>query len=125
VFRVCTLDIDRPGNYGTNANTDGPLPAVKSATISWGKGGAVSEFQYPSWQKPLQDAIDEPDLKKLPEKLSAAESAIFLRMQELAASSDGDSESEAIRLACRELLKIQTQRLKWPVSEGMLSDCAE
>jgi hypothetical protein len=85
----------------------------------------VSEFQYPSWQKPLQDAIDEPDLKKLPEKLSAAESAIFLRMQELAASSDGDSESEAIRLACRELLKIQTQRLKWPVSEGMLSDCAE
>jgi hypothetical protein len=85
----------------------------------------VSEFQYPSWQKPLQDAIDERDLQKLPEKLSAAESAIFVRMQELNSSPDGDRESEAIRLACRELLKIQTQRLKWPASEGMLSDCAE
>ncbi len=85
----------------------------------------MSEFQYPSWQKPLQEALDEPDLQKLPEKLSAAESAIFVRMQELNSSPDGDSESEAIRLACREILKIQTQRLKWPVSEGMLSDCAE
>jgi hypothetical protein len=93
--------------------------------ISWGEGEAVSEFQYPSWQKPLQEAIDERDLQKLPEKLSAAESAIFVRMQELAASSDGHRESEAIRLACKEILKIQTQRLKWPVSDGILSDCAE
>jgi hypothetical protein len=85
----------------------------------------VREFQYPSWQKPLQDAIDEPDLQKLPEKLSAAESAIFLRMQELNGVPDSDRESEAIRLACREILRIQTQRLKWPASEGMLSDCAE
>ncbi len=85
----------------------------------------MSEFQYPSWQKPLQEAVDEPDLQKLPDKLSAAESAIFVRMQELITSPDGDRESEAIRLACRELLKIQTQRLKWPASDGMLSDCAE
>jgi hypothetical protein len=85
----------------------------------------VREFQYPSWQKPLQEAIDEPDLQKLPEILSAAESAIFLRMQELNGASDSEKESEAIRLACREILKIQTQRLKWPASEGMLTDCAE
>jgi hypothetical protein len=85
----------------------------------------MSVYQYPSWQKPLQEAIDETDLQKLPEKLSAAESAIFVRMQELSASPDGDRESEAIRFACREILKIQTQRLKWPISEGMLSDCAE
>jgi hypothetical protein len=73
----------------------------------------------------LQQAIDEPDLQKFPRKLSAAESAIFVRMQELTASSDGHKESEAIRLACKEILKIQTQRLKWPISDGMLSDCAE
>jgi hypothetical protein len=85
----------------------------------------VSEFQFPSWQKPLQDAIDERDLQKLPETLSSAESAIFVRMQELISSPDGHRESEAIRLACREILKIQTQRLNWPVSESMLSDCAE
>jgi len=85
----------------------------------------MSVYQYPSWQKPLQEAIEESDLQKLPEKLSAAESAIFVRMQELSASPDGHKESEALRLACKEILKIQTQRLKWPVSEGMLSDCAE
>ena len=84
----------------------------------------MSEYQYPSWQKPLQEAMDERDLQKLPEKLSAAESAIFVRMQELNSSPDG-RESEAIRLACKEILKIQTQRLHWPVSESMLSDCAE
>jgi hypothetical protein len=85
----------------------------------------MSEFQYPLWQKPLQEAIDEPDLQELPEKLPAAESAIFVHMQELTASSDGHKESEAIRLACREILKIQTRRLKWPISDGKLSDSAE
>ena len=86
---------------------------------------SVRDFQYPSWQKPLQEAIDETDLEKLPERLSAAEGAIFLRMQELTASADGHKESEAIRQACEELLKIQTQRLKWPVPKGILSDCTE
>lgn len=85
----------------------------------------MSDLQFPSWQKPLQDAINEPDLQKLPEKLSAAESAIFQRMQELTTSPDGNHESEAIREACKQLLKIQTQRLKWPATDGMLSDCAE
>jgi hypothetical protein len=117
--------LTRPRDGGRSGLSDAPFPAVKAAMISWGGGAAVSEFQYPSWQKPLQDAIDEPDPQKLPEKLSAAESAIFLRMQELNGVSDGDRESEAIRLACREILKIQTQRLKWPASEGMLTDCAE
>jgi len=85
----------------------------------------MSDLQFPSWQKPLQDAINEPDLQKLPEKLSAAESAIFQRMQELTTSPDGNHESQAIREACKQLLKIQTQRLKWPATDGMLSDCAE
>jgi hypothetical protein len=85
----------------------------------------MSDLRYPSWQKPLQDAVNEPDLQKLPEKLSAAESAIFIRMQELATSPDGDRKSEAIREAYKQLLKIQTQRLGWPATDGMLSDCAE
>lgn len=84
----------------------------------------MSEFQYPSWQQPLEEAIEEPDLQKVPEKMYAAESAIFDRMQKLSVSPDA-KESEAIRLACKEILKIQAQRLKWPVSDGMLSDCAE
>ena len=85
----------------------------------------MSDLRYPSWQEPLQDAVNEPDLQKLPEKLSAAEFAIFIRMQELATSPDGDRELEAIREARKRLLKIQTQRLEWPATDGMLSDCAE
>jgi hypothetical protein len=85
----------------------------------------MSDLRYPSWQKPLQDAINEPDLQKLPEKLSIAETAIFHRMQELFTSPDGDRELAAIREACKELLKIQTHRLKWPAADGMLADCQE
>ncbi len=85
---------------------------------------AMSYLQYPLWQKPVREAIEEPDLQKLSEKLYAAESAIFQRAQELSVSPD-DEESEAIRLACKEILKIQTQRLKWPVHDGILSDRAE
>jgi hypothetical protein len=85
----------------------------------------MSDFQYPSWQKPLQDAISEPDLQKLAEKSAIAETAIFQRMQELITSPAGDLESAGIRQACKELLKIQTQGLKWPASDGMLADCQE
>ena len=85
----------------------------------------MSDVQYPLWQKPLQEAINEPDLQKLPEKLSIAETAIFHRTQELVTSPDGDRESAAIREACKELLRIQTQRLKWPATDGMLADCQE
>lgn len=85
----------------------------------------MRHFQYPSWEQPLQEAIDETNLQKLTEKLSAAETAIFQRMQELTVSPNGHHESEAIRLACNEILKIQTQRLKWPAIDGMLSDRAE
>lgn len=85
----------------------------------------MSDFQYPSWQKPLQEAIREPDLPKLAEKVVIAETAIFQRMQELITSPAADPESAAIREACKELLKIQTQRLKWPASDGMLADCQE
>ena len=75
-----------------------------------------------------KDAIDESDLQKLPEKLAAAEGAIFLRWQELSDSHRDHEESEALRQASRELLKIQTERLKWPIPGGIVrggSDCSE
>ncbi len=87
----------------------------------------MGEFQYP-WQRLLQDAIDETDLQKLPEKLAAAEGAIFLRWQQLTDSHNHYNESEALRLASEELLKLQTQRLKWPLPDGIVSggsDCTE
>jgi hypothetical protein len=87
----------------------------------------MDNFQYPS-QRLLQDAIDETDLQKLPEKVTAAEGAIFLRWQELSDSDDHHEESEALRHASGELFKIQTRRLKWPISGGVVSggsDCTE
>jgi hypothetical protein len=87
----------------------------------------MGEIQYP-WQRLLQDAIDEPDLQKLPEKVTAAEGAIFLRWQELSDSHDHHEESEALHQASGELFKIQTGRLKWPTSGGIRSggsDCTE
>jgi hypothetical protein len=87
----------------------------------------MDNFQYP-WQQLLQDAIDETDLQKDAEKLAAAEGAMFLRWQELGDSQDGHQESEALHRASGELLKIQTQRLKWRVPDGIVnggSDCTE
>jgi len=94
-----------------------------------GNGGAVivNNFQYP-WQQLLQDAIDETDLQKVPEKLAAAEGAIFLRWQELSGSRDSHEEAHALHRASEELLKIQTQRLKWRLPPGIVndgSDCTE
>ena len=87
----------------------------------------MGAIQYP-WQPLLQDAIDEPDPQKLPEKVTTAEGAIFLRWQQLTDSHNHHEESEALRQASGELLKIQTQRLKWPIPGGIRSggsDCTE
>jgi hypothetical protein len=79
---------------------------------------AMSEFRYPAWQKPLQEALNEPTLEKLSEKVHAAETAIFLRLQELSVLPVSQGEVDALQKACEELLKIQTQRLQWPSDFG-------
>jgi len=43
----------------------------------------MSEYRYPAWQKPLQEALNEPNLERLSEKVHAAETTVFLRLQEL------------------------------------------
>jgi hypothetical protein len=85
----------------------------------------MSDLQYPAWQRPLQDAVNEPRPAKAPGKSIDRRVRDIHSQQELATSRDGVRESEAIREACKQLLKIQTQRLKWPATDGMLSDCAE
>ena len=74
----------------------------------------MTEFQYPAWQNLLQGAVKETDPERLNEKVQAAEAAIFLRFQELSVLPGNQQELEALQKACEELLKIQTQRLKWP-----------
>jgi hypothetical protein len=70
---------------------------------------------YPDWQEPLHHAQIETDPQRIREKVFQAEAAIFARLQELSLSSDGHVESEEISNATRELLRIKTEKLKWPL----------
>jgi hypothetical protein len=56
-------------------------------TISATKG-----FKYQPWRVLYQAAIAEPDLNKLPERLSAAEAALVSRARELFYTSGDDGE---------------------------------
>ena len=71
-----------------------------------------------SWQRVFQRAQEESDLSKLHGRVMEAENAIFIRMQELS-SQDGSNaeartESQEIHSALNGLLRIKTERLKWP-----------
>jgi hypothetical protein len=82
----------------------------------------MTEFPYPVWQETFQEALRESNLVRLSAKVQAAEAAIFLRLQELGVLPHHQQELEALQKACEELLKIQTQRLKWPSNFAGSSD---
>jgi hypothetical protein len=73
----------------------------------------MTELRFP-WEEPLLEAQSETDLKKLAEKVEAAETAIFLRLSELSNSHGGEQELEALQRAARELLTIKNEKLGWP-----------
>jgi hypothetical protein len=76
----------------------------------------MKNLRFSSWESPLREAQMELDLGKVRQKVEEAELAIFTRAQELRASSDGHEELAALQRATRELLKIKTEKLKWPIS---------
>ena len=71
-------------------------------------------MRYPSWEGPFTDALAETDLKRLAEKISSAEDAIFRRSRDIAPATDAEDEREAIQVALRDLLRIKTEKLGWP-----------
>jgi hypothetical protein len=79
----------------------------------------VSDYK---WLSTYHEAEKEQNLSKLHEHLMDAECAIFLRMQELSdldqSSPDARTELQAIRDALNCLLRIKTERLKWPGVES-------
>lgn len=74
----------------------------------------MGSLDHSDWERLLQEAQSETNMEKLREKLEAAEVALFTRSQELFESHDAHEESAAIRRASDELLRIKTERLKWP-----------
>lgn len=75
---------------------------------------STSNVRFPDWQLEYEAALLEVDPQKLPDRVKAAETAIFLRQQALVHSSDGHAEQEAIEDAMRALRFIQTEKLGYP-----------
>jgi predicted DNA-binding protein (UPF0278 family) len=69
---------------------------------------------YPEWQNEFQAAILELDREKLEERVMAAETAIFKRLQAIAQSSDDSSEREAIEDALSSLRTLKREELRFP-----------
>ena len=68
-------------------------------------------LHFPSWQREIEVALDEPDPRKLLERVSAAETAIHARLRELETSPNGSEERMALSDAMRILRGIKKDRL--------------
>jgi len=69
---------------------------------------------YPEWQNEYQAALVELDLKRLPERVAAAESAIFNRIQVISQSSDHQAERQTIDDALAALRILKRDELGFP-----------
>jgi hypothetical protein len=74
------------------------------------------------WLGAYQRAEAEQNIARLQQRVMNAENAMFVRMQELSAGKALDAEAQtelqAIRCALNVLLRIKTDRLKWPGLES-------
>ena len=71
-------------------------------------------IKYPHWQREFEAALREGDLQSLRQRVDAAEAALFLRLQALAGSAQGDPERQAISDAIETLRAIQREKLGYP-----------
>ena len=69
---------------------------------------------FPEWQSELEAAVREADPQKLPQRLEAAEAAIFQRQQTLVDGPHRQAEQQAIEEAVRTLRVIQKEKLNYP-----------
>jgi len=72
------------------------------------------EILYPEWQNEYQVALLELDRKKLLERVKAAETAIFNRLQAISHSSDAHAERQAIEDALASLRVLKRDNLGFP-----------
>jgi hypothetical protein len=72
------------------------------------------QVKYPHWQGLYEAAVSESRLPELPEKIHAAEQAIFERLQNLAHDSGYEAERQAIANALSVLRTLQREKLSFP-----------
>ena len=76
-----------------------------------------SSLRYRAWQREYEASLHERDPKKLLERVHAAETAIFNRLQELTKTSentDQEAEEQAIAEALRTLRVLKRDKLQFP-----------
>ena len=74
----------------------------------------MAELRFPKWQQPYQDALLELDVENLNQRILDAETAIFLRLQELTPNSDHHEERSALDDAISGLRVLKTKKLGFP-----------
>jgi hypothetical protein len=72
------------------------------------------DILYPDWQNEYAAALVELDREKLPERVAAAETAIFNRLQVLSKSSDHQAERQAVEDALAALRVLKRENLGFP-----------
>jgi hypothetical protein len=78
---------------------------------------SLSAVRFPLWKHTIEAALNEPDPKNLLERVHAAETAIYNRLQELVQSAENAShqaERQAIADACKTLLILKRDKLGFP-----------
>ena len=75
---------------------------------------SMDAMRYPEWQGPFREALLEIDREELQTKMMKAEEAIFVRLQQLAGSSDSEAERQAIADAISALRVLKTEKLNYP-----------
>lgn len=69
---------------------------------------------YPEWQPDYQAALLEPDADKLRQRVAAAETSIFKRLQTLSQGPDSLAERQAIEDALTNLRVLKREKLDFP-----------
>jgi hypothetical protein len=73
-----------------------------------------SGLKFPKWQKLCQEALVELDPEKLKERVSIAEAAVYVRLQELAQNPDAQDERQALIDVTSSLRCLKRDVLKYP-----------
>jgi hypothetical protein len=80
---------------------------------------SLMNLKYPTWQKPLADAILEFNPQQLREKLKSAEDAIVSRMQELRSIENSAHELRLLSDGLSVLRGVRRDRLETEKSESL------
>jgi len=72
------------------------------------------EIFYPHWQNEYEAALLEPEPERLFDRIQAAETAIFERLQEISQNSDHHTERQVIEDALAALRVLKRDELGFP-----------